>query len=117
MGPGGQPRRRRREAPGGGRREIQVFSPEEIWALIRAAGSELDGAMFLTAAFTGLRMGELLALRWRDLDFAGSAVRACASYYNGHLTTPKSGQVRAVTPRARRRHRARAARSRHGLGG
>ena len=76
--------------------DIDVFSPEEVWALVRAAGSELDGALYLTAAFTGLRMGELLALRWRDVDFARSAVRVRASYYNGHLTTPKSGRVRAV---------------------
>ena len=41
--------------------DIQVFSPEEVWALVRAAASEQDGAMYLTAAFTGLRMGELLA--------------------------------------------------------
>jgi integrase len=41
-------------------------------------------------------MGELLALRWRDVDFAGSAIRMRASYYGGHLTTPKSGKVRAV---------------------
>ncbi len=47
---------------------IEVFSPEEVWALVRAATLEQDGALFLTAAFTGLRMGELLALRWRDLD-------------------------------------------------
>jgi integrase len=73
-----------------------VFSPEEVWALVRAAGSEQDSALYLTAAFTGLRMGELLALRWRDVDFGGSAVRVRASYYNGHLTTPKSGKVRAV---------------------
>jgi integrase len=59
--------------------DIEVFSPEEVWALVRAAGSERDGALYLTAAFTGLRMGELLALRWRDVDFAGSAIRVRAS--------------------------------------
>ena len=42
--------------------EIQVFSPEEVWALVRAGESEQDPAIYLTAAFTGLRMGELLAL-------------------------------------------------------
>ncbi len=33
--------------------EIEVFSPEEVWALLRAALSKQDGAIFLTAAFTG----------------------------------------------------------------
>jgi integrase len=76
--------------------DIQVFSPEEVRALVRAAASEQDGAIFLTAAFTGLRMGELLALRWRDVDFAGATIRVRGSYAAGHLTTPKSGKVRAV---------------------
>jgi integrase len=76
--------------------DIQVFSPEEVWALVRAAGSEQDGALFLTAAFTGLWMGELLALRWRDVHFPGNTIRVRASYYLGQLTTPKSGKVRAV---------------------
>jgi integrase len=36
---------------------IDVFSPEEVHALVRAATSEQDAAIFLTAAFTGLRQG------------------------------------------------------------
>ncbi len=76
--------------------DIQVFSPEEVWALVRAARSEADAAIFLTAAFTGLRRGELLGLRWRDVDFTGSTIRVRASYAAGKLTTPKSGKVRAV---------------------
>ena len=76
--------------------DIEVLAPEEVWALVRAASSELDGAIFLTAAFTGLRMGELLALRWRDVDFTGSVIRVRTSWAGGQLTTPKSGKVRSV---------------------
>ena len=76
--------------------DIEVFSPEEIWALVRAAGSDVDGTIFLTAAFTGLRRGELLGLRWRDIDFEAATIRVRASYAAGKLTTPKSGKVRAV---------------------
>ena len=76
--------------------EIQVYSPEEIWALVRAATSEQDAAIYLTAAFTGLRLGELLALSWRDVDFTGSVIRVRASYAAGALTTPKSGKVRSI---------------------
>jgi len=76
--------------------DIEVFSPEEVMALVRAADGEQDAALFLTGAFTGLRMGELLALCWRDVDFAGQVIRVRASYAAGHLTTPKSGKVRSV---------------------
>ena len=76
--------------------DVEVFSPEEVWALVRAAASKQDGTLFLTAAFTGLRRGELLALHWRDVDFAGSTIRVRGSYAGGRLTTPKSGKVRAV---------------------
>jgi integrase len=76
--------------------DIEVFSPEEVWALARAAEDEQDAAISLTAAFTGLRLGELLALHWRDVDFTGSVLRVRGSYSAGHLTTPKSGKVRAV---------------------
>jgi integrase len=47
-----KPRHRRSTA-------IEVFSPEEIMSLVREAESEQDGVIYLTAAFTGLRRGEL----------------------------------------------------------
>ena len=85
--------------------DIQVFSPEELWALFRAAASEQDGALFLTAAFTGLRMGELLALRWRDADFGdpvkGSARRSDQSESAALVNTPTSAVSRVPNPQVR----------------
>ncbi|HEY2334385.1 MAG TPA: tyrosine-type recombinase/integrase [Solirubrobacterales bacterium] len=78
------------------RGNIDVFSREEVLALVRAAASGQDGTIFLTAAFTGLRLGELLALRWRDVDFTNSAVHVRQSFTNGRVDTPKSGQERVV---------------------
>jgi integrase len=78
------------------RTDVAFYSPEEIHALVRAATSEQDRAILLTAALTGLRMGELLALRWRDVDFVAQAIRVTASYTVGTLGTPKSGLGRVV---------------------
>ena len=54
--------------------DIQVFSPEESWNLVGAAASETDAAIFLTAAFTGLRRGER-----EPAGFAAASQRACRS--------------------------------------
>jgi len=76
--------------------DIEVFSPEEVHALLRAAHDERDAAIYAAAAFAGLRMGELRALRWRDVDFPRSVIRVRASYAAGELSVPKSGKVRSV---------------------
>ena len=76
--------------------DYDYYSREEIDALARAAASQPDTAIYLTAAMTGLRRGELVALRWRDVDFPGQAIRVRANYSFGQLVTPKSGKVRSV---------------------
>ncbi|HXR30904.1 MAG TPA: site-specific integrase [Solirubrobacterales bacterium] len=76
--------------------KIDVLRPEEVLALVRAAESEQDAAIFHTAAFAGLRMGELLALRWRDMDFTRRTVHVRENWTQGETTTPKGGTERAV---------------------
>jgi len=75
---------------------IDVLSREEVMALVLAAETEDDGVLYLTAAFTGLRLGELLALRWEDVDFEADAVRVRRNFTAGSEGTPKSGRGRAV---------------------
>jgi integrase len=75
---------------------IDVFSREEVMAMVRAAETEQDSAMYLTAAFTGLRIGELLALRWEDVDFEADTIRVQRNWTAGRDGTPKSGRGRAV---------------------
>jgi integrase len=75
---------------------FDFYSPEEVFALARAAASEQDGAIYLTAAFSGLRRGELLALDWRDVDFDRRTIRVEGNYSHGQVVAPKSGKGRAV---------------------
>lgn len=82
--------------PLGNAGDIDVFAPEEIHALLRAAADGRDAAAYAVAAFAGLRMGELRALVWRDVDFARSVLRVRGSFAQGQLTAPKSGKVRSV---------------------
>jgi integrase len=76
--------------------DYDLYSPVEIEALIRHAASDQDGAIYATAAMTGLRRGELVALRWRDVDFTGQAIRVRGNFSFGQVVTPKSGKVRVV---------------------
>lgn len=76
--------------------DYDFYAREEVDALIRHAASDQDAAIYATAAMTGLRRGELVALRWRDIDFGGQAIRVRGNYSNGEIVTPKSGKVRVV---------------------
>jgi len=63
-----------------------------------AAAEPIDPwkAMITIAARTGLRHGELTALRWVDVDLAGGKISVIENYVDGHTGTPKSGHGREV---------------------
>lgn len=57
--------------------------PDDAWGMI-------EPALYLTAAMTGLRQGEAIALRWRDVDFQARRIRVVQNYVRGEFNTPKS---------------------------
>jgi integrase len=76
--------------------DFDVLSAAEVEALVRAASSSQDAALFATAAYAGLRLGELRALRWHDLDFEKRLIHVRRSYVERAEDAPKSGRVRSV---------------------
>jgi len=76
--------------------DFDVLSASEVEALVRAASSSQDAALFATAAYAGLRLGELRALRWRDVDFEKRLIHVRRSYVERAEGAPKSGRVRSV---------------------
>lgn len=76
--------------------DFNVLSPLQVEAVARAAANAQDAAIFTVAAFTGLRLGELRALRWGDVDFANRTIIVRSSYTHGAPGRPKSGKVRSV---------------------
>jgi integrase len=64
-----------RKLPTGHNREdhMQVLDPEQVRAFLEAATDEVR-PLFTTAVMTGLRLGELLALRWDDVDLDGAVL-------------------------------------------
>jgi len=84
--------------------EIRWLSPDEVRALAAQAidgpYQHLDRPLYLTAAMTGLRQGELFALRWRDVDWQAGAIRVRRSYTHGQLGTPKSRRSARSVPMA-----------------
>ena len=77
--------------------EFNTLEPGETLLLAAHAANDQDAALYVVAAFTGLRLGELRALRWRDLDFANRLVYVRRSFTQGKLKDyPKGRRVRSV---------------------
>lgn len=76
--------------------DFNVLTPAEVHAVVRAAASEWEATLYVVAAFTGLRQGELRALRWADVDFGKHIVHVRRAYAAGVVGPPKSRKVRSV---------------------
>ncbi|MCL4509490.1 MAG: site-specific integrase [Bacteroidetes bacterium] len=72
---------------------LPVFFTESDFRLFLSANNDKDFAeLCITAILTGLRLGELLALRWTDIDFAAKTILI----QNSEAFTTKSKRSRVV---------------------
>lgn len=84
----------------GGNRELRFWTPEELRQFLdHTRDSRLYPAWHL-AAMTGMRRGEVLGLRWSDVDIERRRLTVRHSLvsvaYEVHETTPKSHRARVV---------------------
>jgi len=79
-------------------REIRPLNAEQVAMLLEAAKGDRLEALYVLAVASGMRIGELFALQWEDVDFANGAVtvRRGQSETAGilTLTTPKTAKSR-----------------------
>ncbi len=114
-------------APRVERHEMKSLDAEQALRLIDAAQAEPLGAIYILAISSGLRLGELLGLRWSDVDLeratvsvTGTLQRVGRAY---QLCAPKTKQSRrlvtlpVVAVDALRRHKAQQNEARLRLGG
>lgn len=78
------------------RREKLVWTAEQVRAII-AAAPKAYRALFACAALTGARLGELLALQWKHINFEQGKLRIAQSLWHGRIVPPKTeGSVRTI---------------------
>jgi integrase len=105
---------------------MQTLSPEQVRTLLDATLGDRLEALYVLATTSGMRQGELLALRWRDLDLDARTISVQATLQwtpDGYaLAEPKTARSRRqivlaeVAIAALRRHRIRQLEERMAVG-
>lgn len=73
------------------KKELKLFLDTAI-----NKGLELDYLAFLILSYTGIRVGELVSLKWSDIDFNENTIRIIKTYYN---PTNNTVQYQLVPPK------------------
>jgi integrase len=83
----------------------KYMEKEDLALLLKTAaqkGLDLDYLIFLTLSYTGMRAGELVALKWKDIDFDEHTISITKTYYN---PTNNTLEYQLVPPKTRKSKR------------
>jgi integrase len=72
------------------RKDINPFSEEQVKVLLDAAKGDGLEALYILAVTTGLRKGEILALKWEDVDLGKGTLRVRRTLSEGGINPPKT---------------------------
>jgi integrase len=73
----------------------QPFNMEELKLILNTATGQFLNILGI-AFFTGMRIGEIISLKWIDIDFINETIDINTTMYRGRLQTPKTIGSRAV---------------------
>ena len=76
------------------RDEIQPLDREQTRRLLQAAKDDRLYALYVVAVTAGLRPGEILALRWSDVDLEAGTLRINRALSNSEFAAPKTSRSR-----------------------
>lgn len=74
--------------------KIKILSSEQIQALLEQVKDPKYHCLFLMAIMTGARQGELLGLKWSDIDWEKKQVRIRRTFTKGDFYDPKTTESR-----------------------
>lgn len=77
--------------------EKKILTVAQIRALLSVL-REPCRTMALLGLLTGMRIGEILGLRWKDVDSGASQLRITQAIYRGIVSTPKTKASRRTLP-------------------
>src|SRR5690606_16507256 len=82
------------------------FEKEELVLFLNSVeenGLFMDLAIFILLSYTGMRVGELAALKWKDIDFKKCTIRITKTYYNPDNNTLEYQILPPKTKKSRRK--------------
>jgi integrase len=70
--------------------DLRILTPAQINAFLAQVDEPKYRTLFMLAVFSGARQGELLGLRWGDMDWEKYQLAIQRTFNNGRLFTPKT---------------------------
>ena len=82
---------------GDSKKEWRFYSADQVRMLLSVL-TEPCASVVAIAVLTGLRIGEILGLRWKRIDLLGATLEVAENYSSGEFGSPKTRSSRRVIP-------------------